>query len=234
MQEIHFRTTRKHEHTSYSLSTNCLKLSRFLLKRIIYSVAFKLLNFTQTITLYHLCKGKYKKIFALEPDKQNFQKLKNKIARNAWENIEIYNCASWSSEDVLKFSGDAQSSTGNRLSADGEIWVKANSIDAILGVNCIGTKSETDKTAICHNDGDILLGGAILIKMDVEGAELESLKGAQNTLLKYKPQLAICIYHSDEDMLSIAEYIHEWMPDYKMYVRHHTCNLGDTVLYCVM
>lgn len=74
-------------------------------------------------------------------------------------------------------------------------------------------------------------GGCDLIKMDVEGAELESLKGAKNTILKYKPQLAICIYHSDEDMLSIAEYIHNLVPEYKMYVRHHTCNTGDTVLY---
>ena len=73
-----------------------------------------------------------------------------------------------------------------------------------------------------------------LIKMDIEGAELEALKGAKKTILRDKPKLAICLYHSDEDMIRIAEYVHEIVPEYKLYVRHHWINGAETVLYGCM
>ena len=143
--------------------------------------------------------NRYKKIYALEPDKQNCQELKNKVIKNVWKNIEVHECASWSEKQTLKFTDDCITKTGNQFSENGTVLVNADSIDNIL----------------CG-------GGCDLIKMDVEGAELESLKGAKNTILKYKPQLAICIYHSDEDMLSIAEYIHNLVPEYKMYYRGYS------------
>ena len=72
-----------------------------------------------------------------------------------------------------------------------------------------------------------------LIKMDIEGAELNALKGAQRTIARDKPKLAICIYHSDDDMIRIAEYIHELALGYKLYVRHHTTTFAETVLYAL-
>lgn len=51
------------------------------------------------------------------------------------------------------------------------------------------------------------------IKMDVEGAELNSLIGAHKTIKREHPRLAISIYHSD-DMLNIIEYIKENYPFY--------------------
>jgi hypothetical protein len=74
------------------------------------------------------------------------------------------------------------------------------------------------------------------IKMDVEGAELNALKGAEKTILKDKPKLAICIYHSNEDMVCIAEYIHNLAPEYKLYVRQHFLfpSAAETVLYAIM
>lgn len=72
------------------------------------------------------------------------------------------------------------------------------------------------------------------IKMDVEGSELESLKGAKNTILRDKPKLAICIYHKPEDMVTIPLYIKELVPEYKLYVRHHSNSWAETVLYAVL
>ena len=71
------------------------------------------------------------------------------------------------------------------------------------------------------------------IKMDVEGAELQSLMGAQNTIQRYRPKLAICIYHKREDMTQIPLYIKSLIPDYKLYVRHYSNNVNETVLYAV-
>ena len=72
------------------------------------------------------------------------------------------------------------------------------------------------------------------IKMDVEGAELESLKGAEKTIRRDKPKLAICIYHKPEDMWTIPLYIKELVPEYKLYIRHHSSGVCETVLYAVM
>ncbi len=69
--------------------------------------------------------------------------------------------------------------------------------------------------------------------MDIEGSELECLKGAENIILKNKPKLAICIYHSDNDMIDIIEYIHKLIPEYKIYLRQHGINEADTVIYCI-
>ena len=73
------------------------------------------------------------------------------------------------------------------------------------------------------------------IKMDIEGSELNALKGAEKTILRDKPKLAICIYHSNDDMLCIAEYIHALVPDYTFYVRQYGQypHTHDTVLYAI-
>ena len=43
--------------------------------------------------------------------------------------------------------------------------------------------------------------------MDIEGAELPALKGAERSIKRYRPNLAISIYHSLDDFLDIPEYI---------------------------
>ena len=74
---------------------------------------------------------------------------------------------------------------------------------------------------------------ATYIKMDIEGSEMDALKGAKNTIMRNSPKLAICIYHSDEDMLRIVSYVHDLNPSYKLYVRHHSRGSSETVLYAV-
>ena len=71
------------------------------------------------------------------------------------------------------------------------------------------------------------------IKMDVEGAELESLRGCKRTIKKYRPKLAICIYHRPEDMIQIPIYIKELVPEYRLYIRHHSNCAWETVLYAM-
>lgn len=71
------------------------------------------------------------------------------------------------------------------------------------------------------------------IKMDVEGAELEALKGAKMTIKKWRPRLAICIYHKLEDCWMLPLYILSLVPDYQMYIRHYSTCTAETVLYCI-
>lgn len=69
--------------------------------------------------------------------------------------------------------------------------------------------------------------------MDIEGAELQGLKGAKNIIVKNRPKLAICIYHKPEDILEIPLYLQSIVPDYKFYIRYYSNHDIETVLYAV-
>ncbi len=72
------------------------------------------------------------------------------------------------------------------------------------------------------------------IKMDIEGAEMSALRGARETIKRCKPRMAISIYHSNEDMLDIPEYIHSLVPEYRLFLRAHTMGVAETILYCIL
>lgn len=72
------------------------------------------------------------------------------------------------------------------------------------------------------------------LKMDIEGEEISALLGTQNSIKKYKPKLAICIYHRVSDLWEIPFLLSKMLPSYKIYVRHHTNMLIETVCYAVL
>ena len=63
------------------------------------------------------------------------------------------------------------------------------------------------------------------IKMDIEGAELSALRGASNSITKWKPKMAICLYHKPEDLWQIPKYIKSLRDDYEFSMRHHFADL---------
>lgn len=76
-------------------------------------------------------------------------------------------------------------------------------------------------------------GKATFIKMDIEGSELPALHGAAETIKRYKPKLAICVYHKNDDLLTIPQYIKTLVPEYKFYLRAHMDTCNDLVLYAI-
>jgi FkbM family methyltransferase len=152
----------------------------------------------------------YKRIIAFEPDSRVFEKLKAKYENNP--RITLINAGVYDKDGEILFSGTGDGRSHiitDNVENDSSRGVQVKTIDG-LGLEKVS-----------------------FIKMDVEGAELNALKGAEKTILRDKPKLAVCIYHSPDDMVRIPEYIHNLAPEYKLYVRHYGF-IGETVLYAVM
>lgn len=70
------------------------------------------------------------------------------------------------------------------------------------------------------------------IKVDIEGYELDMLKGSKNIIQKYTPIMAISIYHRPEDLWEIYDYISSITDKYVYCLRHHSSCYAETILYC--
>jgi len=71
------------------------------------------------------------------------------------------------------------------------------------------------------------------IKTDIEGAEPFALKGAERTIKKFKPKLAISIYHNMNDFVNVIKQISDFNAGYKFFLGHATIYTSETVLFCV-
>lgn len=81
---------------------------------------------------------------------------------------------------------------------------------------------------------DVLQGKKVtFIKMDIEGAELAALRGAEKIIREQRPRLAICVYHKPEDIWEIPSLILSCNPDYRLYLRHYSITETETVLYAI-
>lgn len=116
------------------------------------------------------------------------------------------------------------------------VWCKSGNLK--FNIKKDGTTKATDEEEGIELDVvaiDEMLKGKIcgFIKMDIEGSEYEALKGAQRTIRKDHPILAISIYHKPEDVIQIPEYILELSESYRFYIRHYSTDLSETILYAI-
>lgn len=157
----------------------------------------------------------YKKLYAFEPTENIFTELKENLKNEDTNKVELYQIGLVDKKGTLTFNS-GKDHQGNRVSEVGNITIEVNSLDNIL----------MDKPVD-------------FIKMDIEGSELKALEGAKNIISKQKPKLAICTYHSDIDVTYCSHFwevpfkILELNPNYKLYIRHHSKNLFDTICYAV-
>jgi FkbM family methyltransferase len=71
------------------------------------------------------------------------------------------------------------------------------------------------------------------IKMDIEGSESAALEGAIGTLRRWRPRLAISLYHHPSDLTRIPLWVDNLDLGYRLYLDHHTIHHEETVLYAV-
>ena len=61
----------------------------------------------------------------------------------------------------------------------------------------------------------------------------EALRGAEQTIRAFAPTLAICVYHKPEHLWEIPQMVREWRPDYRLYLRHYSTNMSETVMFAL-
>ena len=71
------------------------------------------------------------------------------------------------------------------------------------------------------------------LKMDIEGAEMEALEGAKETIRRWKPKIAACVYHNPDHLLQMPIFLRNLVPEYRFYLRHHTKAYFETVCYAI-
>lgn len=69
--------------------------------------------------------------------------------------------------------------------------------------------------------------------MDIEGAETEALLGAAGLLGNTSPKLAISAYHFPTDLWTIPLLMDRLTPGSRLYLRHYTREVDDTVCYAI-
>jgi FkbM family methyltransferase len=69
------------------------------------------------------------------------------------------------------------------------------------------------------------------IKMDIEGSEMAALRGAVSSICRFKPKLAISVYHKPNDLFEVANFIHDLNLGYRLYFDHYTIWDEESVLY---
>jgi hypothetical protein len=70
-----------------------------------------------------------------------------------------------------------------------------------------------------------------LIKTDIEGAEMGALRGAEQTLRRFRPNLALSVYHKDSDFVEMPGYLEGLNLGYRFYLDHFTIYGEETVLF---
>lgn len=140
---------------------------------------------------YDAVNGRYKHIFAIEPDKKNYEKLKRNITD--FHDVTAINAA----------VGEKSGKTAFQMKS---------------GRNSAVSKKGSEIDCICVDD--LCTESITFIKADVEGQESEMLNGAKNVIKKYRPNMKIAAYHRCDDILQLPLQTLKVNPDYRLYLRH--------------
>lgn len=169
--------------------------------------------------------NKISKIYSFECFDENVQKILKvgkTLEKEGWKGELVVEPYAVSDENEEKFFYDIGKADSGYL-PDSRLTKEFN--EKLKPLNSY--KIQTRKIDDIVKDGEKIT----LIKMDIEGAEYEALKGAERIIKEQRPRLAISIYHNPEDYFRIFELIQSFSSDYKFAVRHHQNNHLDTVLY---
>ncbi len=117
-------------------------------------------------------------VIAIEPDPQNAEELRENIRLNGLsDKVEVVEKGLWDQKDTKKMERDSQFGLGSKVKDGGQLVIELDTLDSV-----------------CSN-----YGAVDFVKMDIEGAEIKALKGAEKLMENTEPEFAIATYHVNEN-----------------------------------
>ena len=162
-------------------------------------------------TIIEIHGNSVKKIICFEPDPTNIISLKAYVANldnKLQEKITIYQNATGKQREKLKFL--AAGSEGSAISKTGNLQVEVVPLDEI-----IADEAPT------------------FIKMDIEGAEIDTLLGASKIIEQYTPILAISAYHIQDHLWKLPLLVNKICDNYSFFLIAHGENGLESVFYAI-
>jgi FkbM family methyltransferase len=139
------------------------------------------------------------KVIAIEPAPENLECLRRNFSPEiASGRVVIYSKGVWNQEEVLKFAVDPNDSA------------KDSFVRAINSPNFISVPVTTIDKMVVELD----LPRVDFIKMDIEGSEQKAIAGAEQTIKRFHPRMALCIYHLQEDPVMVPKLVRAMVPTY--------------------
>jgi FkbM family methyltransferase len=154
--------------------------------------------------------GSFWRIHAFESDPENFAELEQLVNSSVVLNsrVHLHRKAVSSIVGTVRFS--ATGAANAAISTDGELQVECTTLDESL-------RRERPT----------------FIKMDIEGAEQDALRGGAHLIRTYQPLLAICIYHRQSDLWRIPLLMRELEPESLLTLRSYWLDGFDLVCFAV-
>ena len=156
--------------------------------------------------------GRFGKIYAWEADGGNCSALRDYCSGLGAETaakVEILPYAVGARNGTVRFC--AEGSVGSRMADSGETQeVECRTIDSVLAD-----------------------AAPTLIKMDIEGAEPDALRGAAQTMAHSSPVMAACVYHKCDHLWELPQLMKLANPDYRIFLRRYAEDCWETVYYAV-
>ena len=141
------------------------------------------------------------KVFAFEMDKRNYD-MANALAKKnegGGDRFIVENLGLGAYNHEARYTHIEENIGASKISADGNETAQVVTLDYYVA---------------SHN-----LPRVDFIKLDTEGAELDILRGAANSIARWKPKMAISAYHKPDDLWTLMKFIKSIRPDYEFALR---------------
>lgn len=146
------------------------------------------------------------------------------------DNIKLFNINTNFNPDLKSIIDLVEHPISNK--SDQDIYFKDNGPGSKVEFEPFEEQTGTAKTVSIDDFVKLRnLDKVDFIKMDIEGAEPIALEGAVETIRKFRPKLAIAIYHSIHDFAKIPKWILSLNLDYEIFIGHYTIHSEETICF---
>jgi len=156
--------------------------------------------------------SKFSHYHAFEPDSVNLAALRQRLdgySQHIRDQITVYEFALYSHRETLSFKSRGNPNS-QIIKEKGEVSVEARTLDEALQNRPL-----------------------TFLKLDIEGAEVSALHGAQSTIRRTQPLAAVCVYHKPDDLWEIPLLLRDMLPNHRFALRQHGFDGWETVCYAI-